>query len=157
MKSEPVDEAELWRGAGCWKCSGRRWPGLGLLKRWAYCSLARACFSGFRSGLVWPNCGAAGALSSSRGLGAGTDAGGSRSRTMLGGLSKRLLELPRWVAERSSLMSLPLSSSSLSSCAANVGFCRVDSVSSGRKGVPCCFRGLLVVEVGAMIVVLSLP
>jgi hypothetical protein len=131
MKSEPVDDAVLWRealcvdgtlngllsvsnglcfggtcwGAACggagweecvrgaaWKCSGRRWPGLGLLKRWACSPLALSCFSGFLSGLVSPNCGA-GALSSRTGSGAaagaslcgGCSAGGSRSRTMAEG------------------------------------------------------------------------
>jgi len=45
IKSEAADEAVLWRGPECaegwcaagrgaiWKCSGRRWPGLGLLNR----------------------------------------------------------------------------------------------------------------------------
>jgi hypothetical protein len=128
MRSEPVDEAVLYRApgwapgtlngllsvsTGLWyaepcccagygggacagarggtpKCSGRRWPGLGLLKRWPYSSLGLFCFNGFRSGLVSPNCGVD-AFNFCRGFGAGAGAslccgaGGSRSRTMVYG------------------------------------------------------------------------
>ena len=154
------------RGAEAWKCSGRRWPGFGLLKRCAYSSLSLACFSGFLRGLVCPNCGD-GFLSSCRGFGAsagasvrgGCGAGGSRSRTILYGFwvdrepswpfaevacgtirlkchlakvnmlewgrshgtycglmrelpsSKRLLESPRYVTERSSKKELSFSAS----------------------------------------------
>jgi hypothetical protein len=119
--SEPVDEAVLRREAA-WKCSGRRWPGLGLLKRWAYSSLDLATgFSGFLRGLACPNWGVgagagAGAFNSWRGFAAGASlCGGSRWRTMAActafvgkGLasqlqllspSYRLLELPRCAGE----------------------------------------------------------
>jgi hypothetical protein len=96
MKSEAAGECPACWGGACavgrgaiWKCSGRRWPDLGLLNRCECSWLSLACFNGFLSGLVSPNCGV-GAFSCCRGLGAGTGASfrrgsvaaGSRSRTM---------------------------------------------------------------------------